>query len=53
MGMGLRDAVYLLESQGYKVETKGRGKIVEQKPAAGTLINIDTTTVSISLAETL
>ena len=53
MGMGLRDAVYLLESQGYKVETKGRGKIVEQKPVAGTLINIDTTTVSISLAETL
>lgn len=53
MGMGLRDAVYLLESQGYKVQTKGRGKIVDQKPAAGTLMDIDTGCVTISLADKL
>ena len=53
MGMGLRDAVYLLESQGYKVQTKGRGKIVDQKPAAGTLMDIDTGYVTISLADKL
>ena len=27
VGMGLRDAIYLLESQGYKVEVRGHGKI--------------------------
>ena len=27
VGMGLRDAIYMLESQGYKVEVKGHGKI--------------------------
>ncbi|MBP5504929.1 MAG: transpeptidase family protein [Bacteroidales bacterium] len=51
IGMGLRDAVYLLESQGYKVESTGRGKIVAQSPAAGSLINISTDCVTLSLAE--
>lgn len=53
LGMGLRDAVYLLESQGYKVTSKGRGKIVEQTPAAGTRINTNTDCVTLSLAEKL
>ena len=35
-GMGLKDAVYLLESQGYKVKFKGHGKVVSQTPRAGT-----------------
>ena len=53
VGMGLRDAVYLLESQGYKVEFKGHGKIVEQTPKAGSLVSIDTNCVTLSLAEKL
>ena len=53
IGMGLRDAVYLLESHGYKVESKGRGKIVEQSPAAGSKINTKTECVTLSLAENL
>ena len=53
VGMGLRDAVYLLESQGYKVETKGRGRIVEQSPSPGSPVDIDTNCVTLSLAEKL
>ena len=34
-GMGLKDAVYLLESMGLKVQVKGKGKIVSQSVAAG------------------
>jgi beta-lactam-binding protein with PASTA domain len=51
--MGLRDAVYLLESQGYRVESEGKGKIVGQSPAAGSLININEDCVTLSLAEKL
>lgn len=53
VGMGLRDAVYLLESHGYKVESKGRGKIVEQSPGAGSKINSKTECVTLSLAENI
>ena len=35
-GMGLKDAIYLLENQGYKVKFNGHGKVVSQTPAAGT-----------------
>ena len=45
VGMGLRDAVYLLESQGYKVESTGRGKIVGQ--------SLNDNCVTLSLAEKL
>ena len=34
-GMGLKDAIYLLENQGYKVKFKGHGKVVSQTPRAG------------------
>ncbi|MBR2134797.1 MAG: PASTA domain-containing protein [Bacteroidales bacterium] len=34
--MGLKDAIYLLENQGYKVKFNGHGKVVSQTPAAGT-----------------
>ena len=35
LGMGARDAVYLVESSGAKVMLKGRGKVVAQSPQAG------------------
>jgi cell division protein FtsI (penicillin-binding protein 3) len=38
VNMGLKDAVYLLENQGYRVEFKGRGRVVAQTPAAGSKI---------------
>ena len=34
-GMGLKDAIYILESQGYKVKFTGHGKVVSQTPQAG------------------
>lgn len=36
-GMGARDAVYLLESRGLKVRLTGRGKVVKQSIAPGTV----------------
>ena len=36
VGMGLRDALYLLESAGLKVNVSGKGKVVSQSIAAGT-----------------
>ena len=38
LGMGARDAVYLLESRGVKVKLKGRGKVKSQSIYAGTAI---------------
>ncbi len=35
MGMGLKDAVYLLENKGLAIEIKGRGKVIDQSLAAG------------------
>lgn len=37
-GMGLKDAVYLLESQGLNVLVKGKGTVVRQSIPAGTAI---------------
>jgi cell division protein FtsI (penicillin-binding protein 3) len=37
-GMGLKDALFLLESMGLKVKVKGRGKIVTQSLDPGTNI---------------
>ncbi|HRI24491.1 MAG TPA: penicillin-binding protein [Ferruginibacter sp.] len=34
-GMGLKDAVYLLENKGYRVSTTGRGKVINQSLTAG------------------
>ena len=36
-GMGVRDAVYMLESAGYKVKVSGYGKVVKQSPRVGQL----------------
>jgi len=35
-GMGLKDALYLLENTGVKVVVKGRGKIINQSIPPGT-----------------
>jgi cell division protein FtsI (penicillin-binding protein 3) len=37
-GMGLKDAVYLLESKGFRVVVTGKGKVVSQSVAAGSSI---------------
>ena len=36
IGMGLKDAVYLLENKGLKVTIKGRGRVMNQSLVAGT-----------------
>jgi cell division protein FtsI (penicillin-binding protein 3) len=37
-GMGLKDALYLLESMGLKVSVNGRGKVKAQSIAAGAIL---------------
>jgi cell division protein FtsI (penicillin-binding protein 3) len=37
-GMGLKDAIYLLENMGLKVSIKGRGKVTMQSVAPGTAL---------------
>jgi cell division protein FtsI (penicillin-binding protein 3) len=39
IGMGLRDAMLLLENQGMRVMPNGKGKIINQSIAAGQQIN--------------
>ena len=39
VGMGLKDAVYLLENMGLKVTSTGRGRVMNQSMAAGTNFN--------------
>ncbi|MEJ7610913.1 MAG: penicillin-binding transpeptidase domain-containing protein, partial [Ferruginibacter sp.] len=36
IGMGLKDAVYLLENKGLRIAIQGKGKIISQQPAAET-----------------
>jgi cell division protein FtsI (penicillin-binding protein 3) len=38
-GMGLKDALYLLENMNVKVQVKGKGKVVSQSLASGLAIN--------------
>lgn len=38
-GMGLKDAVFLLENQGFKTEVSGRGRVVNQSVPAGMRFN--------------
>jgi hypothetical protein len=38
-GMGLKDALYALENNGYKCTYEGIGHVVSQTPAAGTECN--------------
>jgi len=39
VGMGLRDAIYLLENNGLRVHYSGRGKVVRQSPQPGVKIS--------------
>ena len=39
VGMGLKDAVYLLENIGLKVTATGRGRVMNQSLTAGTNFN--------------
>jgi len=39
VGMGLRDAIYMLENCGLKVNYTGRGKVAKQSPQAGVRIS--------------
>jgi cell division protein FtsI (penicillin-binding protein 3) len=48
VGLGLKDAVYLLENKGLKVMATGRGRVVNQSLAAGTNFN-KTQTISLIL----
>lgn len=50
VNMGLKDAVYLLENNGYKVKFEGYGKVVAQNPAAGSKLPKGTT-VTLKLKE--
>lgn len=36
-GMGLKDAIYALENNGYKCSYEGMGHVIKQNPAAGTI----------------
>ena len=48
VGMGLKDAVYLLENMGLKVTATGRGRVMNQSLTAGTNFN-KTQTISLIL----
>ncbi|MCW3118235.1 MAG: peptidoglycan glycosyltransferase [Chitinophagaceae bacterium] len=48
-GMGLKDAVYLLENMGLKVQVKGRGKVMNQSIAPGSAL-VKSNTVILELA---
>ena len=48
-GMGLRDALYLLENAGVKVTYKGSGTVKKQSIPPGTLLN-STNTIRIELS---
>lgn len=39
MGMGLKDALFLLENKGYRVSFRGRGRVIEQYPKANMPMN--------------
>jgi cell division protein FtsI (penicillin-binding protein 3) len=48
VGMGLRDAVYVLENRGMKVSPRGVGRVVRQSIIPGTRINGQTITLTLN-----
>jgi len=48
-GMGIKDALYLLENMGLKVQIKGRGKVITQSIAPGTAL-VKSNMVTLELA---
>ncbi|MBQ7222436.1 MAG: transpeptidase family protein [Bacteroidales bacterium] len=51
LGMGMREAIYTIESAGYKVKARGEGWVISQTPAAGDLMDEENKTVEIVLSE--
>jgi beta-lactam-binding protein with PASTA domain len=51
IGMGLRDAIYALESKGYTVSSSGHGRVISQEPLAGALADSDKQAVTIVLKD--
>ena len=49
-GMGLRDALYLLENAGLRVDYEGIGTVKSQSIAPGTPLRTDLTTIQIRLS---
>ena len=47
VGMGLRDAIFLLENRGLKVRLSGYGKVVRQSVPPGTAINKQTVFIAL------
>ena len=39
VGMGLRDAIFMLENSGLRVHYTGRGKVAKQSPQPGVRIS--------------
>ena len=50
VNMGLKDAIYLLENQGYKVKFSGHGRVVKQTPEAGSKVAAKSV-INLQLAE--
>ncbi len=49
-GMGLRDALYLLENAGLKVDYQGMGMVKSQSIAPGTPLRTELTTIQLKLS---
>lgn len=49
IGMGLNDALYILQRKGYQTHFKGVGKVSHQYPEAGSLISSGTVDLTLSL----
>lgn len=39
LGLGLKDAIYILENEGYKVSFNGNGRVIKQEPSSGEKIS--------------
>ncbi|MCF0177788.1 MAG: PASTA domain-containing protein [Bacteroidales bacterium] len=51
IGMGLKEAINTLEPRGYRLEFSGHGKVTEQHPACGALIDMESQKVILKLSE--
>ena len=49
-GMGLRDALYLLENAGLRVDYNGKGTVKSQSIAPGTPLRRELTTIQLRLS---
>lgn len=47
IGFGLKDALYILENEGYNVTFQGKGRVIQQIPAPGDTVNFGVKTTLI------